>query len=266
MPKFRIASDFHTEMYNHDINVNDFFPVMEGEKDQYLLLAGDIGNVATNEKLYLDTLQKLSDRFKEVFIVEGNHEYYHTNFGIDDSRSVPDSLFENVHRMNNFYESFDDVILFGATLWTDFNMLDESSMMYAKNYMNDFSVIRNPDGVKLHPRDTTNQHFKSLVQLHKVLISNSELDRPKKIVVLSHHAPHYKSVADKYKMSALNSAFYSDLSWLLNNHSDIHLWVHGHMHNNSDYFVNNTRIVCNPFGYDYGRENLAFDSNLVIDV
>ena len=27
------------------------------------------------------------------------------------------------------------------------------------------------------------------------------------------------------------------------------LWIHGHMHNRSDYMIGDTRIVCNPRGY-----------------
>ena len=29
----------------------------------------------------------------------------------------------------------------------------------------------------------------------------------------------------------------------------IKLWTHGHMHNVSDYLVDETRVVCNPRGY-----------------
>jgi hypothetical protein len=28
------------------------------------------------------------------------------------------------------------------------------------------------------------------------------------------------------------------------------LWTHGHMHNTSDYLMGDTRVVCNPRGYD----------------
>jgi Icc-related predicted phosphoesterase len=42
------------------------------------------------------------------------------------------------------------------------------------------------------------------------------------------------------------------------------LFVHGHVHNSSDYRVGATRILCNPHGY--GSENPAFDGALVVEI
>ena len=42
------------------------------------------------------------------------------------------------------------------------------------------------------------------------------------------------------------------------------LWVHGHVHNSSDYRAGSTCIVCNPHGY--GSENPDFDGALVVEV
>jgi hypothetical protein len=33
-------------------------------------------------------------------------------------------------------------------------------------------------------------------------------------------------------------------------HPQIKLWTHGHTHEDFDYMVGSTRIVCNPRGYD----------------
>jgi Icc-related predicted phosphoesterase len=42
------------------------------------------------------------------------------------------------------------------------------------------------------------------------------------------------------------------------------LWVHGHVHNSSDYRIGRTRIVANPHGY--GNENPRFNGQLVVEV
>ncbi|WP_316229062.1 hypothetical protein [Bradyrhizobium sp. SZCCHNR1070] len=40
------------------------------------------------------------------------------------------------------------------------------------------------------------------------------------------------------------------------------LWIHGHIHPPSDYYVGATRVVCNP--HCYGRENPAFDPGITV--
>ena len=61
----------------------------------------------------------------------------------------------------------------------------------------------------------------------------------------------------------MTGAFVSDLSALIEAHRPA-LWVHGHVHNSSDYRIGDTRIVCNPHGY--GNENPDFDGALVVEV
>jgi hypothetical protein len=68
--------------------------------------------------------------------------------------------------------------------------------------------------------------------------------------MVGHHAPTYQSVHPMYANDNLmNGMFYSELSEFILDHPQIKLWVHGHMHNKSDYMVGETRIVCNPRGY-----------------
>jgi hypothetical protein len=47
----------------------------------------------------------------------------------------------------------------------------------------------------------------------------------------------------------MNGAFASDLSEFIMDRPQIKLWTHGHMHNQSDYMMGTTRVVCNPRGY-----------------
>jgi len=45
------------------------------------------------------------------------------------------------------------------------------------------------------------------------------------------------------------------------NHPQIKLWTHGHTHEEFDYMVGTTRVVCNPRGY-INYENRADDFKL----
>jgi hypothetical protein len=42
------------------------------------------------------------------------------------------------------------------------------------------------------------------------------------------------------------------------------LWVHGHVHSSFNYFVGQTRALCNP--HDYRNENPAFYPALVVEI
>ena len=81
--------------------------------------------------------------------------------------------------------------------------------------------------------------------------------------MITHHAAHWNSIDPFYANDPLTAAFVSDMSKLIETYQPA-LWIHGHVHNSSDYFVGNTRIVCNPHGY--GSENVNFDGSLVIEI
>ena len=84
-----------------------------------------------------------------------------------------------------------------------------------------------------------------------------------KVVVVGHHAPSKLSTKPAYERDVLmNGAYSSDLSEFILDHPRIKLWTHGHTHNDFDYMIGSTRIVCNPRGYD-GYESRADDFKLV---
>jgi Icc-related predicted phosphoesterase len=82
-------------------------------------------------------------------------------------------------------------------------------------------------------------------------------------VVVTHHAVHWQSVHPRFRSDPVTAAFVSDRSALIEGYRPT-LWVHGHVHNSSDYRVGATRIICNPHGY--GPENPTFDGALVVEV
>ena len=61
----------------------------------------------------------------------------------------------------------------------------------------------------------------------------------------------------------ITAAYASDLDELIER-TQPQLWVHGHIHASSDYFVGRTRVVCNPRGYYPSQLNAGFDPALAI--
>ena len=78
MVKINYISDLHLEFYGDDVN---FEKVMNFDNDaEIICLAGDIGY--PEHPNYEKFLSFISGKFKYVFLITGNHEYYHLNNNI----------------------------------------------------------------------------------------------------------------------------------------------------------------------------------------
>jgi hypothetical protein len=61
----------------------------------------------------------------------------------------------------------------------------------------------------------------------------------------------------------MNGGYASNLSEFILDHPRIKAWTHGHMHQQFDYMVGDTRVVCNPRGYP---GEVEFDDNFIFEV
>ena len=72
----------------------------------------------------------------------------------------------------------------------------------------------------------------------------------KKFVVCGHHTPSPFSIHPKYaNAETMNGGYTSDLTEFILDRPMIKLWTHGHTHEDFDYQIGPTRVVCNPRGY-----------------
>jgi hypothetical protein len=92
---------------------------------------------------------------------------------------------------------------------------------------------------------------------------DEEFDGP--TVVMTHHSPG-NIERSQYGQSILNYAYFAELENLIGYHDRVDLWVHGHTHKCADYMINETRVVCNPYGYHEYEANSGFDQNLIIEI
>lgn len=201
----------------------------------------------------------------EIIYVAGNHEFYNSDRNA--ALSLLGSAAEDtgVHFLDNDEVVINGVRFLGATLWTDFLLFgltrQELCMNAGREGINDFSVIFE-NGILFTPDDAVRICNTSIRWLKSKLIDNSYEG---KTVVITHHLPSMKSVADRYKRDLLSACFASNLDVLLG-HSE--LWIHGHTHDSFDYTVNGTRVICNPLGYVYRghQENQKFDPSCIVDI
>jgi Icc-related predicted phosphoesterase len=131
--------------------------------------------------------------------------------------------------------------------------------------MRDFSRVRigEAPGVPFTPAASA-----ALFKLHAAWL-DSKLAEPHAgaTVVITHHAPSRKSIHRRFAESLLNACFVSDAERLIDG-SRTRLWIHGHTHDSFDYFLNGTRVLCNPRGYAMNgvNENPLFDANLLVEI
>jgi DNA repair exonuclease SbcCD nuclease subunit len=267
--KIKLVSDLHLEF-------SDVF-IKNDEGADVLILSGDI---LVAEKLVLpnsesgirfrDFLKRCSFQFPHVVYVAGNHEFYSSGKffqTVDDLRDYCSSQFDNVYFLERDTKIIDDVVFVGGTLWTNMNKYDPMTLHAVRDMMNDYRAIRNDKAGyrNLKPADTVDRHRLTLEYFRHVLSENKD----SKCVVVGHHSPSFLSCHPMYANDYLmNGAYHSDLSEFILDHPQIKLWTHGHTHHAFDYMIGETRIVCNPRGYEsYGHsEQTGWDPAKVIEV
>lgn len=281
--KIKIVSDLHLEF--SDINIKN------DEGCDVLILSGDImvatdlydhpetsygmyssvnlsdlGRRQATALRFRDFLRRVSFQFPHVVYVAGNHEFYHGKwFQTLEILANECAKFPNVYFLEDTHKVIDDVTFVGGTLWTNMNKGDPITLHSARDMMNDFRLIRKEfEGyTKLKPVDTAVRHKKTLAYIKDIV----DADPTKKYVVVGHHSPSFLSCHEMYKNDFLmNGNYHSDLSDFILDRPQIKLWTHGHTHHVFDYTLGETRIVCNPRGYEGYEPDSGFDASKIIEV
>jgi hypothetical protein len=175
---------------------------------------------------------------------------------MDDSNSLTMSYCRDA--MNDFREvkNSNRMVVRRVPLYME-NLLYTEDGKNGGRYIKDEKGNLVPNGVKFKeeparwsPEDSVADHEKMLAY-----IDHATRD-PGSYIVVGHHCPSEQSVADMYKGNLLNGAFRSKLDDFIEARPQIHYWLHGHTHHNFNYWIGETRVVCNPRGY-VGHESMA---------
>lgn len=266
--KLLILSDLHLE--HHAFDVAPGGERIDAHADA-VVLAGDI-----NEGLEGLRWARLSFPDKRIIYVAGNHEYYRQEWPrhLSDMRALAAEL--GIDFLERDSVVIDGVRFLGATLWTDFLLHGpeqmKPSMHMASARMNDYSLIRLPKSPKdyapyysyhskkLVPQLTLEQHQMAVQWLQRELPSAPSM----RTVVVTHHAPHPRSMPAGSLGDMLAPVYASDLEALMGQAA---VWIHGHVHDSFDYELHGTRIISNPRGYPHrkGRSAHGVNDNFVAD-
>jgi predicted phosphodiesterase len=273
MTKIWVLSDLHYELMSP--KVSEDLPVPEAV--DLMIVAGDYHN-ATQA---VDHARKQFPYIPLVMIL-GNHEHYKTGLSVAQDIEWMHADVRADRKVNNRITHILEnetvelefqsgkIRIIGATLWTDFALLHNFAghSAYAASAMNDFVYIHGnaENDLELRPSETVAWYRESRAYIEQ------ELRKPflGKTIVVTHHLPSMRSVAQRYRANPLTPAFASACDDLLDLGAD--LWIHGHTHDSADYTAGKTRVVCNPRGYSDWRgsginvENEQFNPALVIEI
>ncbi len=254
--RIQIFSDLH-------LDVRPIKPITIMPGVDLVIVAGDTCEGALRA---FEHLRRIVPMHIPIVMVMGNHEYYGRFISHELTLARSHAGTFNIRLLECNTAVLGGGIRFvGATLWTDYRAFGKSNVAAMMNAcatgMNDHRLIgwQKEPWLRFRPQEAALLHHQSKAYLADVLATG--FTGP--TVAISHHAVHWASIHPRFRTDPVTAAFLSDQSELIEAHQPA-LWVHGHVHNSSDYRVGKTRIVCNPHGY--GSENPDFDGALVVEV
>ncbi|MGE4579265.1 MAG: metallophosphoesterase [Desulfuromonadales bacterium] len=273
--KLLILSDLHFEFEMPAPGVSTYTQTAQrdamvetAKKADVIVLAGDTYTKGRGPKVARDMF---SD--KPIIMVAGNHEFYGQTYPHHlDKLQRQAAEIPGLHYLENQAVEIGDVVFLGCTLWTDCKLWEsgpraglysyQETIMDLKSGMNDYSRIKFFDGRRhreLLPPDLVKVHLDSV----RWLRGQFEAYKGLKIVVVTHHAPSFRSVPETYQQDILSAAYASHLDELVEQSGAL-LWVHGHTHSQAAYQIGKTRVICNAKGYP--EERTYFRPGLTVEI
>jgi Icc-related predicted phosphoesterase len=237
MIKIAYGSDFHFERYPTD----SVYRFIEGWKFEelttHIVIAGDMHVGAYNVASILDFIWNTHKI--PVIYVPGNHEYYRNSYVRFDQelRSFQNEeyiiLLRDWIRVNN-------TLFVGAQGVSDGSYKEIPGLPIKESNYADFWMTTDfKETYKIYGAEDR-RYIKSI-------LSGTSCEHK---VVITHNPPHPYCIDEKYKGDVNNGMFVNDYSdILIDNTPDI--WICGHTHSKFKKEVNNTLILCNPYGYEF---------------
>lgn len=275
------ASDLHLE-HLHKVN----FKQILNPSAPVLVLAGDLGN--PQKALYTQLIEYCESNWDHVIIVPGNHELYNAEPKDSWKKSISIqsaekqlnlcrnicNKFTNVHFLHR--ESFNlpnhNIRVLGTTLWSH---IPETKMAEANYEIGDYRYIakEHSEGGRpesITPYDTVKWHSKDVTWLSNEI---EEAEREKKnCLVVTHHLPTNRLIADRWLNHSLNCCYSTDLNHLLR--APVRGWIAGHTHNSKQYTLQYddpptvfgaVQLGVNALGYS-GEHDLNYSNSRVMTI
>ena len=267
-PRVQVLSDLHLEV-GQQYSMFDF-----PASAPFLLLAGDIGRLIDYDA-YRGFLEAQVARYKTVFLVLGNHEFYGLDYqsGLDAARRLAEepSLADRLvllHRAR--WDDPDSALtVLGCTLWS---AIQEDAYGIVEAKIKDYQNIDHWTA-----RQHSAIHAEEAAWLREQVGQVQAATPKRRLLIATHHAPCIEGTSrPEHGSSPWTSAFATDLvdhgGW-----EGVKTWVFGHTHYSAQFVRRGIRLVSNQRGYVLPGANMGqkagkkeegheFDAALVVVV
>lgn len=211
-------------------------------KNSLLIIAGDFSNYSSHALLFL---KQISQFFKQVAIVFGNHDYYlidahHASKYQFDSEYKINELYQSLKEINNVHvlgEQFDNILNFnglkigGTTLFSN-PYTDEKSTHFYDTYMADSKYIHFNHSI-------VEQNKKEIDYYHRLKNENLNIFVSHfPIIMTQSHAMHGRL------NDGSHSSFKTEVNELI-----APIYLFGHVHERSQYKIDDVCFYTNCAGY-----------------
>ncbi len=250
--RIQYCSDLHLEFEQNRKYIKNHPLSVSGE---ILILAGDI--IPLHDEFFNNPFFSfISDNYKKVFWIPGNHEFYYKDIN-EYSKSFNIELRSNINIVHNIDVQYENINFIFSTLWSKISINNEKII---EQSVADFDCI-SKNNRKLKSADFNKLHDESLDFIKQSLDNNKT-----KTVVVTHHLPSYLCNSPAHNNSPINEAFCVDLTEYIEK-SDANFWLYGHSHfNQKPLYIGNTILLTNQLGYVHSNENRSFKRNAYFSV
>jgi len=250
--RIQYCSDLHLEFDQNSRHVSENPLTVTGD---ILILAGDIVPLH-DEFLSHSFFRYISDNFRQIFWVPGNHEYYYSDISDFDFSSGL-KLLGNINIINNNVIEYEDIRLVFTTLWSEISPVNKKCI---EQSVSDFECITHKNK-KFSVAEFNKLHHQSLD-----FLKNAVSDKKGKTVIVTHHLPSPLCNKETHNNSIINEAFCSDLTEIIEE-SKAAFWIYGHSHfNQKPVYIGDTIMLTNQLGYIQLNEKDGFRRNAYFSI
>lgn len=243
-----VISDLHLELMP-DYGER-FIDTLASDGVDVAVLAGDIVTAQRG----LEPLARLARKLPELVYVAGNHEHWGYDC-LDTAGAIRRACeaHRNLHFLDRDVVTIAGQRFVGCSLWYS---LEDPESQEAIAYF--------PDGTEIHNflPDWPDRENRLCREFLADNVRQGD-------VVVTHQAPSFRSVSERFAGSFTNRFFVSPMDELIVAARPA-LWIHGHMHGSFDYVLGETRVVCNPKGYTFEDGTIenadGFEPGKVVEV
>lgn len=250
--EFQFCSDLHIEMFNNTPNPLEYII----PNASVLILAGDIGSFYKYDQLN-EFIKKICEYYKIVIYVLGNHEYYFNSHKNDEEKMDFSKIKELKDKLSNSIKNLyildrssiivNNVCIVGCTLWSDLKV--EIPKFIVKIHGINNSIYNNNYNLDLNYIKYMNDYC---------------LKNNLKLLVITHYTPSYTLISDSKRNYKYSSLYASDLDDFIKK-SNIHTWIYGHCHFNSNTYIGKTNVISNQKGKN--KDNVKnYNKNIILKI